>query len=301
MSNFEFKVVSAKDLDQDYFLRSFIGDQTGEMLDLQFEYKGKKLISATFFCTQDMAFSLPMAPFGGIWKNTELDQAEWLSLFLDASLSYFQGKRIRLVQLVQPPRVYESLTELINNSLFKKGFGIKVIQSHQFLNGKKYIREFFENQQAKWEKKLLSGQLNLHISPIVNFGFLRDIQNWNTAKGYHLNWEEDRLIQQVSLFPDKYFKITVSQQDMPQAHAVAVMLTSEVLYYFLSANNPNSAVKNLGEFLLFGLIKLGKKEKVNAIDLGSSEVDGNFNFNLMYFKSRFSNEISNKITWEIIL
>lgn len=298
MSTFEFKVVPAEGLFQEYFLRSFGSLQGQNLIDFQFYKKEKKVLSCTFLCEGGRAESLPMAPFGGVWSHREIDQPEVLSSFLEHIFSYLQQYQIRLIRVIQPPQVYESYSELVNNLLFKNGFTVQAVLSHQFLRGKKNIRNFFKTQSSRWEEKLNDKQLNLTISSINNFGFLKDIQQWNSQKGYGSNWTEERLIQQVSLFPDRYFKISVSHKEFPQAHAVGVKLTDQVLYYFLSANKPESPFKNLGEFLLFGLIKLGKEEKVDAIDLGSSEVDGEINSNLMYFKSRFSNEIGNKFIWE---
>ncbi len=298
MSLSDLTVVSVEGQVQDYFLRSFFGENDGELLDFQVEKKGKKLISATFFCKDTLAVSLPMAPFGGIWVTGELGQPEVLTGFIEDLMEYFREKKIRIVRLIQPPHIYEPLSDLIHSELFKSGFSVKSIQSHQFLTGKKGIRSFLKIQGEKWKSKLEAKKLELVSSPIGNFGFLRDIQEWNSEKGYELTWQEDRLIRQVSLFPERYFKISIIHRDQPQAHAVGVKLTSGVLYYFLSANKPDSPFKNLGELLLFGLIKLAKEEKVEAVDLGSSEVNGCINSNLMYFKSRFSNEISNKIIWE---
>lgn len=298
MSNFEFKVVPAEGLFQDYFLRSFAPLPGQNLIDFQFYKKEKKVLSCTFSYEGDRAESLPMAPFGGIWSHREIDQPEVLRSFLEHIISYLQHCQIRLIRVIQPPPVYEPYSELVNNLLFKNGFSIQAIQSHQVLKGKKNIRNLLKSQSPKWEEKLKEKQLNLSFSVINYFGFLKDIQLWNNQKGYGQNWTEERLIQQVSLFPDRYFKITVSHKEISQAHAVGVKLTDQVLYYFLSANKPESPFKNLGEFLLFGLIKLGKEEKVDAIDLGSSEVDGEINSNLMYFKSRFSNEIGNKFIWE---
>ena len=66
---------------------------------------------------------------------------------------------------------------------------------------------------------------------------------------------------------------------------------------FLSANKTDTSFKNLGEILIYGLISLGVEEKVEVIDLGSSELENRINHKLMYFKSRYSNDIGNKITW----
>jgi hypothetical protein len=52
-----------------------------------------------------------------------------------------------------------------------------------------------------------------------------------------------------------------------------------------------------GDFLLLELFLLAKDQKVDFIDLGSSDVGECPNYNLMFFKSRFSNEISSKMTW----
>ena len=61
--------------------------------------------------------------------------------------------------------------------------------------------------------------------------------------------------------------------------------------------NPKITLKNGGELILHELFQLAVEQKVDFIDLGSSDLVEGANHSLMFFKSRFGNDISNKITW----
>jgi hypothetical protein len=80
--------------------------------------------------------------------------------------------------------------------------------------------------------------------------------------------------------------------------ALAVKLISDSIYYFLSALDSTTSIKNGGDFLLHGLFLLAREQKVDFIDPGSSETKAGVNHCLMFYKSRFANDIRNKITWE---
>ena len=137
----------------------------------------------------------------------------------------------------------------------------------------------------------------IYCADINNFDFLNDIRNWNSARGYSTLFDEKRLIQQVAEFPDRYFLISILSENQALAHALAVKLVPESLYYYLSAIRPTSNISNGGDLLLQGLFQLAVEQKSDFIDLGSSEVASEINASLMFFKSRFSNDISNKVTW----
>ncbi|HCX75155.1 MAG TPA: hypothetical protein DHU93_06820, partial [Algoriphagus sp.] len=112
-----------------------------------------------------------------------------------------------------------------------------------------------------------------------------------------VNLDESRLIQKVSSFPERYFLISIKNEGIAQAHSLAVKLSSNSMYYYLSAVDSNTKFKHLGDLLLWGLFQLAVDEKVEFIDLGSSETDSGPNHSLMFFKAKFSNDVFNKIIW----
>lgn len=297
MSKFEWNCVNANQVVQDYFLRSFVLDQSDNQLNFQFSKLPKLKISATFSMKNGLAESLPFAPFGGIWVEGNLENSEVLVDFIRGLELHLKSRGVSELRISQAPKFYEPSTELISNVLFKCGYQPTTIHTHQYLVNRKEIKKRYQALASKWEEKLKQKELKIQIQPIANFNFLNEIRSWNEEKGYNLTWNEQRLIRQVSEFPERYFRISVLYKNQPQAHCMAVKLTSKSLYYFLSANKTDASFKNLGEILIYGLISLGVEEKVEVIDLGSSELENRINHKLMYFKSRYSNDIGNKITW----
>jgi hypothetical protein len=171
------------------------------------------------------------------------------------------------------------------------------VLSHQFFLGNKKIKKLVQKEAAKFQKRAKDYRLKISHSSISNFGFFKEMRTWNAQRGYEVKIDENRIVQQVSAYPERYFLITISQNEIAIGYSLAVKLSSDSLYYFLSAINPKTSLKNGGELILIELFQLAVAQKVDFIDLGSSDLEEGANHSLMFFKSRFANDISNKITW----
>lgn len=279
------------------FLIDFKSPDFLRHLKFQLEKNGK--IKASLWLSiskENHAVSLPSAPFGGIWIK-EYVNSEALEGYIFGVLEYLKEIGVQSLQITQPPKPYVPQADLINNLFLKSGFELKGILSHQFFLGKKKIKKLVDTQSSKFQRKEIDFRIQVKSGPIQNFRFLDEIKAWNSMKGYEVGLNEKRLISQVSEFPEKYFLISIVKDEATIAHCLAVKLTPDSLYYFLSAIDPKSNVKSLGDTLVFSLFQLASKHKIEYIDLGSSESNQRINHSLMYFKSRFSNDISNKISW----
>lgn len=296
--NYSLEVSQASLESKDYFLAQYSVSTKGETLDFSFFKKGKKKAWMTVFISEDTkeAISLPHAPFGGIWIDSKLN-SEQIAYFLNLVLDELKHRDVKQIEITQAPKPYEENHDLIDYLLFKLGFETQKILAHQFFLGKKKIKKMIQNEADKFQRKTKENKIHVNVSPIQNFGFLTAIQSWNKERGYDVSLDESKLISQVSEFPDRYFLISLEQDGVAFAYTLAVRLTENSLYYFQSAINPGTSVKNAGEILLFNLFKLAGELGVDLIDLGSSDHPDSPNHSLMFFKSRFSNDISNKVTW----
>lgn len=297
----ELTVVSSIGGAYPYFLRDCPTDGFAKQLDFRWEKKGKTKASITFAISDDFeAVSLPQSPFGGIFVEMSLSSSA-LELFIQAVVEELRRRHVRSVRIVQPPKPYEPNLDLINYLLFKNGFVQESMLSHQFFIGKKKIKKLVKKEQPKFQAKTREAGLKVQVGPIQNFGFLQDIRSWNREKGYEANFEDKRLIAQVADYPERYFLISVLKDGQAVAHTLAVKLLPDSLYYFLTAIQSKAALKGLGELCLFQLFQLASDQNSNFVDLGSSDTDSGANHGLIFFKSRFSNDISNKITWTLKL
>lgn len=293
----ELIVRPSSEVEQAYFLRNF---ETAGFLD-QLEYcwvkKGRVKISLTLAISKNReAISLPQSPFGGIWIQESVSSAA-LEGFIRAVLDDLRLREVSLFQLSQPPKPYETNLDLINYILFKIGFVQESLLSHQFYIGKKKIKKLVQEEQSNYAAKSKEWGLKIQVGSIQNFGFLQDIRAWNQARGYLVPFDDARLIRQVSDYPERYFLISIFKENKALAHTLAVRLLPDSIYYYLAASLPKSPVKNLGEMCLFHLFQLASDQKLDFIDLGSSDSGLSANHKLIFFKSRFSNDISNKVTW----
>ena len=293
----QLRVVSASKERKDYFLCHFQSEFFQEQLDFIWEKNHKSKGSITFAISKKgEAISLPQSPFGGFWIYEGLSSAS-LEAFILSVIGELKYRGIHTISLTQAPKPYEAQFDLINYLLFKSGFEQQKVLSHQFFIGKKKIKKHAQKESAKLNSKGSNLGLKVSHSSISNFGFLKEIRSWNAQKGYEVIIDENRIVQQVSEYPDRYFLITVSKNGEAIGYSLGVKLTSDSLYYFLSATNPKIPLKNGGELILNEHFQLAVEQKVNFIDLGSSDLEDGANHSLMFFKSRFSNDISNKITW----
>lgn len=283
---------------KDYFLAQIPPSDLGQFLDFYLVKKEKKKAWITFFIADkgNEAVSLPQAPFGGIWMESKL-HSDQIDFFLNLVMGELRRRGVQQIEIIQAPKPYQENHDLMDYLLFKSGFQVQKILAQQFFLGKKKIKKFIQKEEGKFLRKEKEAKINVYQGPIQNFGFLKSIQAWNKERGYDISIDESKLVRQVSEFPDRYFLISLEKEGVAFAHTLAVRLTKNSLYYFQSAINPKSSVKNSGEILLFHLFKLAAELGVELIDLGSSDQPDSPNHSLLFFKSRFSNDISNKVTW----
>ncbi|MBN3520149.1 hypothetical protein JYB62_09050 [Algoriphagus lutimaris] len=283
---------------KDYLLSNISVKGKVEALDFFWEKKGKKKAWITFSIDANLvASSLPLTPFGGIFILEKL-HSESLLCFIQKVLDTLKNKGVTQIEITGAPKPYEENHDLIGYLLQKQGFELKNMLSHQFFLGRKKIKKWVQQEYSRYQKKMNQHHaFSASINSITNFNFLKEIRLWNVERGYEFQLDDNRIIMQVSEYPERYFLISILESETPVAHCLAVKLFSDSIYYFLSAINPNSSLKNGGELLLANLFKLANDEKVKFIDLGSSDLGDEINHPLMFFKSKFANDISNKETW----
>ncbi|WP_296705563.1 hypothetical protein [Algoriphagus sp.] len=294
---FELLVSPSSSSQKDYLLSNFSIPGDLQLLDFHLVKNSKKKAIITFSISKDQkAKSIPLAPFGGFYILEKI-QSDSLEIFINEITAYLLEIGINKIEITIAPKPYEGYYDLINYLLFKNGFSPKNLLCHQFFLGRKKIKKWVNLEQSKFQSKTQKQGIKIISDSINNFNFLNDIRQWNMERGYQMNFDENRIILQVSEYPERYFLISVLDLKNPIAHCLAVKLFPDTLYYFLSAINPKSHLKNGGDILLYQLFKLANEEKVRLIDLGSSDLGNDVNHPLMFFKSRFANDFSNKITW----
>lgn len=291
------RVVSSSEEHKAYFLSNFPSETDLELLDFIWEKKGRSKARITFSISKaGEAISLPQAPFGGFWTESYLSSSS-LEAFILAIVEELSRRSVNSISITQAPKPYESQVDLIHYLLFKNGFQQTKILSHHIFRGKNKIKKLVLNETEKILEKCNTSGLKISHTSILNFDFLKEINSWSIQKGYEITIDEKRMVRQVLAYPDRYFLITIAKNEEAIGYALAVKLTCDSMYYFLSAMNPKIPLSSGGDLILHELFTLAAEQKVKFIDLGSSDLDAGPNHSLMFFKSRFSNDISNKITW----
>ena len=186
-----------------------------------------------------------------------------LEAFMMAVIEELEGRGIKSITITQAPKPYQPYADLISYLLFRSGFVQEKVVSHQFFIGRKKLKKLAQKEFSKLQAKSKNSDLQVSHSSISNFGFLKEIKSWSTQKGYGIAVDEKRIVQQVSEYPHRYFLITLSKNAEPIGYSLGVKLTSNSLYYFLSAINPKITVKNGGELIINELFQLAVEQKVD--------------------------------------
>lgn len=292
-----FSLETFKQCSHDYFLQSFVPSNSINYLHGKVTKKG--LVKGEIFISideQDQAVSLPKSPFGGFWIDHSI-HSDIISHFITFLMESLKSIGVKSFNVTQAPYIYGAQSDLIGYLLYSQGFVLVEVLNHQILASKKSIKNAFNELYPKYHKKEKEQKYNVITGNIENLNFLEDISNWKIARGHEVTVDEDRLIQQISNFPERYFVITIMHKGDAVAHAVAVKLISDSMYYFYSAFNPQNQLRFTGELLMVYLLKLATEQKVSSLDLGSSDLGGHPNHKLMYFKNKFADSWTNKLTW----
>jgi len=299
IESYQLKVIPSLEKKWDYFLRDFPIQGYSSQLDFLWVKKEKLKASISFAISNEgEALSLPQSPFGGFWLEESLS-AEAIEGFICAVVLEFSKRGISQLSITEAPKPYEPANDLVNYLLFKCGFVQKEVISHHFFTGRKKIKKLVIKELPGFLLKEKEAGVKVIYGPIQNFGFLKEIKSWNLQRGYFVNFEENSIVQQVSDYPDRYFLITILKNREAIGYSLGVKLTKNSIYYYQSALNPKVPLKNGGALILHELFQIAVDQKVDFIDLGSSELKAGVNHSLMFFKSRFANDVSNKITWTL--
>ncbi|MCH7400637.1 hypothetical protein ACFOUP_11750 [Belliella kenyensis] len=285
----------------DYFLQAFDASDTKLLLEASIIKKGNCLALITFSINEAKeASSLPQSPFGGLWSMGKIESESLLG-FIEFVTSSLRNLGISKISIIQAPSSYEKCSALFTYLLFKSNFQLEKVLSHQLMKSKKLIKKWVESHYPKLNKKAKENAYNVKMGNIQSFSFLDEIASWKEDRGHMPHKDLDRLILQVSNFPERYFVITIIHEGKSVAHALAVKLTQDVLYYFYSAINPKNQLNLTGKLLIANLIKLAYEQKVSLLDFGSSEVNELINHKLMFFKSNYAEAYENRETWVKVL
>jgi hypothetical protein len=281
----------------DYFLMNFRPAE-GSYYQMTLIKGGKqKMLMEVAVNAEGEAVSLPCIPFGGIWTSGTPTPSS-LFLFLVEIEKALLAKGVVSLKVIQPPVCYDKHSDIIGYFLKTSGYQLTSMLNHQIFAGKKKIQKQANKLKTMYAPKLKQIGLIATRSSFVNFDFLRDIKKWNTQRGYQIKFAEEQLLRQLSEYPERFTVISVLKEQVAIGHAFAVQLTTNSIYYFLAATNPDIQHKLTGEVILTTLFELAAERKVDFIDLGSSDLDGKPNLSLIFFKSKFANAFQNKNIWE---
>lgn len=242
------------------------------------------------------AMSMPEATVGGIWSNRTLE-VEVMKFFLESILEELKARGITSVDITVAPKPYQGMTDLISYLLFFLEFRQREFSVHYFFLGKKKIKSAFRDKELWLRKKLKKERLSVEKSGIHNFGFLEDLNRWVPESAEENRLDLGPLIEWVAEFPERFYLCSLTKHGEAVGHCLSIRLTSDCLYLLWAAIDPKNSLKYGEEILLLQLLQLAVDLKVSVIDFGVVDFTSASNHRLKLFKSKFSNDISGKVTW----
>ena len=147
----------------------------------------------------------------------------------------------------------------------------------------------FENKLSKSKRKGLRKHIMQEVTTKklgnMDFDSLYDLlQNNRKMLGTELSMKKDELLALLSQFPDKILLVGSYFQEALVSAAFCIKIRADTLYVFYWGNQPSFELANPILPIAQFLYKWCQQEKISYLDLGTSTIGAEKNWNLMFFK-----------------
>ena len=237
-------------------------------------------------------------PFGSIQYSSQLNPLA-LDNFLDYVEAQLKKKKIKSLQLVNPPDEYQSSGSFgLHARFLKKGFHLKQTEISCMLpvNETALEEKIAQGERGKLKK---GGKAGLEFREVVDkFKDCYDfISQCKAERGYDSTLEWELLDRSIKLFPGDYHFFEVTLRGERICSAVSVLINGKILFNFLLGHAKKFNFLSPAVFLFSGLYSFCRERKVQWIDMGTSTVKGETNVLLLDFKKRMGGIPSQKRTY----
>ncbi len=127
------------------------------------------------------------------------------------------------------------------------------------------------------------------------------IDKWYREKNHILSMDLEHLKRSLESFPDDYLFFGVVLKERLIAASIAIRINSRILYHFAQAHDPAFDKISPVIFLISGVYDYCIGNRMKLLDLGTSALNRQPNFGLLYFKRSLGSTASSKLTFEKML
>lgn len=263
--------------------------------------KEECLARCVLFFKDNQAYSPFRAPFGSIEfsDETTLQQLEY---FIEELEKFLKEKQIVKFKIVSYPECYapEKAT-LLSYCLLKQGYTIPLAELNyhlQVTNEENLISNFHDSEKRRYKKCVEQGFVADVEQPTDVTEAFELIKKARESKGYPVSMKPEEFAKLFKEFPKDYFLFTVRDKDKLIAAATGVRISSNILYYFLPADDADYKNYSPTVLLIKGMHDFCLQHNITILDLGIASSDAVPNYGLINFKQHLGGKPSLKYTFE---
>ena len=266
--------------------------------------KKKKVSASVHFHISDSAAVSPLRnPFGGIEFSDSLRPIVLFLFieFVDAQLTL--RKLSRCVVKLPPAAHQPTHAALLQTFLLNNNYRVINAEASGVIQ---VTKNKFETQLHRSERRKLlkcrSAKLTFKRIDIRHFADVYEfIENCRHQKEYELSMSLTDLEKTVSVHKGKYLLFGVYDKKKLVAASIAIRVRSNMLYDFYHDHTEEYDHLSPIVLLVEGMYKYCSKNKIGAMDLGTSSIEDVPNFGLLNFKMKLGAVPSPKLTLEKVL
>jgi Acetyltransferase (GNAT) domain len=266
----------------------------------------KKIVALVHFHLENSLARSPFrATFGGIECSTSLNNLQ-IQLFIEKCATHLWQQKIGVIQLVLPPDSYQPANASnIKAALLATGFSIAYEEHNQqiLIENREFadiVHRSKKRKLNKCKKALMRVEL-LAPSHLPNFYEL--LRKARQRKGYALTLDLTTLQMLFERFSKHFFLFGVLTTDNQLvAASVAVRTRTDILYYFLPADDANYLTHSPMVLLIEEMYNYCQSHAIGLLDLGTSSFKGKYPWGegLSTFKKQCGATACSKSIFELI-
>jgi len=260
----------------------------------------KKAAASIHFHLQNLTASSPFkAPFGSVEFSEKLAIKD-LYEFLKQTEQSLSSKGIRKIHIKNPPESYRPSSSVLEVLLLNLKYRIlqAEISTAIVVDGTEYDLkiEAWEVRKLNQVKKAKLRFQEIPISEIeAVYGFVLACRH---ERQQSLSMALEELMKVVAVYPGRIILFGVYQDQALAAASISIRVSNRIVYNFYSAHPRKFDFLSPVVMLMQGIYEWSQEHGVELIDLGTSSLEDQPNFDLLDFKLRLSGRPSSKLTFE---
>jgi hypothetical protein len=251
-----------------------------------------------FHIINSVAKSIIQSPFGGIETSTEIGN-KTLYHFIEFFCAQLKALKCSSIIIVNRPHLYDQARqELIETFLLNLGFTVSTAEPSSIIT---VTSEAFGEIIHARKKRKLNQSLAGFDFRLLHKDSLADVYNFidehRKQKQYVLSISFQHLLSSMDRLSEAYQLFGVFHEGKMVAASVAVRVSKNILYHFISDH-----VRKIGDarpalVLMQGIYNYCQQNEIKLLDLGTSAIEGQPNFKLIRFKTELGGQATQKLTF----